>query len=458
LSGTLSSLWVAVIRALMLLALGLAVTSSAEASDGCARRFASDDPDSGYRWLENQQEEVFLPTAKTCETLKKESIKRMRRMIGIRLGAAPEFQQEMLALLSQPLPTRYETPEQYHLIAGAARRIERFAKARLGGPMPKIDWGSLPVLSVNAGATKFKDDYVVYLNHHLLPFAFALFATIDRTVTYREVRQGVQIDYDVKDFRASLRQDPEIAEVFAKLVVNFAKDIEPPKLRLVGGEVFPTMQAQLDATRLFIVGHEFGHVLNRDPDVVVASMAAKGRAGRKAVPAIARDWSKELKADKIGYELAAASDFAVADRFRGEPPYFRVTAMYAPILYLHLADALEDAMFCGGSGQGSAGRMSAAGRQVVLRAARDALNGGAARPPPVAKILGCRLQDHPPAWVRAEMLAEQVKRTRVRHPYDFSGADAGVSWALIRNVGMLRSAAKRNIRRGCAQEPPCSLD
>jgi hypothetical protein len=429
---------------------------SAHATDGCAGPFPSDDRSSGYSWLEAEQEKVFLPSHRTCETLKRESNERLEWGIDLRVGPNPGIADDIRRQLSVPLPTRYELPEAYAILFRTAKRIEETVHKRTSGQFPRVLWGTLPVLSVNAGALKYQKDYVVYLNHQLLIFGLSALAMIDRTIVVTELEGGhARISSGPKVFTETIKRNPAFAETFASLVVAFAKGIDIPKLEVVNPEIIPIWYEQTAASHLFLVGHEYGHVLGKDPDIPGAFAHARWASAHTEVPMITRDWAKELKADVAGYELAKASNFSMYRPDPAKPMFFRTIARYAPVLLLHLYDVLEDAMYCGGSGKGSLAKLSYAERSLIVRAAKAATSFDNVPPTKIQRLLGCRFGDHPPAWVRATILSETAERLLEADLVGDNKSDVDVAISLIENVALLRRVVASQIRKSCAKNPPC---
>ena len=107
-------------------------------------------------------------------------------------------------------------------------------------------------------------------------------------------------------------------------------------------------------------------------------------------------------------------------------------AAYAPALILEMFEPIEDAVLCGGSGIGSRSTLDPASIGAVRQLAAGQLK-STGNQTSVESTLGCRATDHPPAWLRAELLKEHADALYERG----NRTDAAYAKALIRNAQYL---------------------
>ena len=126
-----------------------------------------------------------------------------------------------------------------------------------------------------------------------------------------------------------------------------------------------------------------------------------------------------------------------------EPPLFRALTSYAPILFLELVEALEDAIFCARSGEGSSRSLPIEQQNQLVREIRQqrVAKGRVSKWTSDARLLGCREQDHPPGWLRARLAEDRLPRS-IR-----MGMETEFAKALVRNCALLRVRSAPEIRR-----------
>jgi hypothetical protein len=134
------------------------------------------------------------------------------------------------------------------------------------------------------------------------------------------------------------------------------------------------------------------------------------------------------------------------------PPFlFAAVATYAPVLFFELSDALDDAIFCNGTGRGSARTIPLADRDRLIELVSKALDDGkeASLTDADFAMLGCRVPrrglGHPPAWLRGGIIAKVLDLGPISIPeLDFAKA-------LVANARKLASLSGERIRQKLAE-------
>jgi hypothetical protein len=240
-----------------------------------------------------------------------------------------------------------------------------------------------------------------------------------------------------------------IGDDFAQLIAAFANRSALPDLELASALEAPFVSRQLNSVERFIIAHEFGHVLAGDTARGTRMLNVPAvRGGWRSVAADGRDWVQEFTADLTGMQLGA---LARTEDESGlpvpAPPPSEAIAAYAPILFFAIIDSLEDAVFCEGSGEGSLGALpqDVVTRLIELaRTARDTKSAPRDENDDM-QSLGCRLQDHPPAWLRGALLMPAVDRrffNLQQEPTD----DVVLAQALVANAQALGDLVRARVR------------
>ena len=369
-------------------------------------KYRSDIHGSAYEWLEDKQRAAYGPAAKP-PTL--EELKRVIASLPQREGWEPaETILEAVKIAEITLPTRYEDIGPYFLVDSRAQVVRHaLGRIRQGGDVPEIEWGTLPTGEVNAAAQLVGKENLVILNRGLFAFLYGSFLTVDRTVAVTREKGAVGLDFSESAYDRAVATNSPLSADYSNLVVAFAANLQPPDIVFADDLEAPIVSLQLNSAERFIVAHEFGHILANDTGAGVRILhLLQAEGGWRNVATNARDWIQELRADTRGLELWAAARTDEPGISASPSPLFEALDAYAPVLFLTIADALEDARFCGGSGQGSRRRLPPAVLQRLTKKASAARESGVAIPSddPDVKSLGCRLQSHPPAWLRQELL------------------------------------------------------
>ncbi|MCK9621347.1 MAG: hypothetical protein M0R47_12520 [Methylobacter sp.] len=349
------------------------------------------------------------------------------------------------------LPTRYEEIGAYFLTQNISQSVrDAIRRKTQAEKVPMIVWGTLPTGEVNAAAQKIGAENLVILNRGLFTFLYGTLLTSDRTISITEVEGNVSLNFSESEFHRAVSENSSLTNDFTRILVAFANRSDVPDIVFATNHEAPLVIRQLNSVERFIVAHEFGHVLSGDTQrgLRMLSLPEATGGGWRQVESSALDWSQELKADAIGIELGAlARTRDESGSVSAQVPLFEVISAYAPILFLTIADALEDATFCNGSGQGTRDMLP---KDVVERlvakaqAARES-NEAPSHDDADVKRLGCRLRSHPPAWLRAELIVSSVDKKFNRPPLRPS-EDALLAKALISNTQALSRFVRNRVQ------------
>jgi hypothetical protein len=413
--------------------------------------YLSDVAGSGYEWLEQQQRKAYGDKCKPSTFA--ELLKAADQLPEREGWKSPEELFRSLGFDRVALPTRCEGLGGFLILNRIAEQIRTTAKKE-SGDVQKIVWGTLPFREVNASAQRVGRDYVVALDTALFPFLYSLFLTVDRTIIIEEVGGKIGFRSSPADLALAVQQTPSVVGDFSALIVAFAQGKGLPDIEFAKQHEAPFVIRQLNGTERFIVGHEFGHVLagHTDRGLRFLSLPA-AEGGFFRVPSLGRDWSQELEADEIGQRLgAAARTQDESGLTQNVPLLFEAIAAYAPALFLQIADALDDAIFCGASGEGSVRQISDSDRASLttqISALRDqgkTITVG----DDFAKMLGCRQDGHPPAWLRAEFALRRADKKFIVPPRR-PAPEVSLVRALVANSIMLSQLAAPEIKRQLSQ-------
>ena len=217
---------------------------------------------------------------------------------------ASELRAEYLDVLrTHPPPTEFESPGWHLVVAGLCERIETGAKSlkiEVGGrPL----FATLPSGRMNAFAYRPGRSVLTLFNVGLFGMLNALSKLLSLAFPLEPTVQGkVKFDVGDKHFSAQLLSKPGIRHRFVELFRAYIVDGDmsfAPRY-VLGKERLRLQQIILKSAELFVVGHEYGHVINGD--LTRARSRASALAGRQ-VSELHFGWSREYKADLRGLEL-----------------------------------------------------------------------------------------------------------------------------------------------------------
>lgn len=415
-------------------------------------RYLSDTPGSAYEWLEQQQQRAY-GERKSPPSLN--DLKRVINTLPRRDGWEPAAEiLKAVKLEDVVLPTRYEDIGAYFLTNNISESVRDAIKRKAHtGEIPVIRWGSLPIGEVNAAAQQIGSEHLVILNQGIFTFLYGALLTVNRTISIHDDGRRVAIDFSEESFRRMVSSKSQLTDDYSRELLSFAKRQAIPEIALANNHEAPLLSRQLNSVERFIVAHEFGHVLSGDTRRGSRMLNLPERTGGwRQVDSVALGWAQELRADATGLELGVlARTRDESGDLTAQIPLFETIAAYAPVLFLTIADALEDAIFCHGSGQGSEEMLPQEQIKILIEKATIARDSNKDPPSDDKDLskLGCRLQSHPPAWIRAKLLETNIDQRFIHPPFN-PPEDILLPKALITNARALANIVQARIQREMA--------
>lgn len=424
-----------------------------ESSKAPTYRYASDVPGSAYEWLEREQKHAYGDSRRPTDLAQ---LRALARALPQREGWRPADQiLGAIRLDEVVLPTRYEDIGGYFLMQNLSDSVRRAMTSKSDGALPpRILWGTLPHGEVNAASQTIGNEHLVVLNHGVFSFLYAALLSISRTISLDTIGSQVRLRFSEDTFAERFAGNSSRKVTHALILQSFADQLRPPDFPFASSTEAPIIIRQLNAIERFIVGHEYGHIEAGDTARGSKTLnVSTDSGGWRPVASVGRDWKQELRADARGQELgklARTSDESGSQK--AQVDLFDHIAAYAPLLFLALADGQEDIKFCRASGEGGRQALTPEQAESVVVAARMIRDSAESlQPDEVAReTLGCRMQSHPPAWVRLTLLQQAVDRSILRGPHR-PPVTVELSKALVRNATSAYEQVRPALRRAYEQ-------
>lgn len=205
------------------------------------------------------------------------------------------------------VPSRYEDPLRYRMIRKRAEQIESAAIAHGMDPRDRPLLGTLPTGQVNAVTylVPGSRDHVVLLERELFTFALLLSKVVCCTFPAESSASGRTTFFTgPAAVRRRIEEHPELLARFTEVLLAYALTGRPTFARPYLPERAHQHLALVLRTsmELFVLGHEYGHVLAGHLSQV--SRTTPCRARLHDVDALEYSWKQEYEADAIGCRLA----------------------------------------------------------------------------------------------------------------------------------------------------------
>jgi hypothetical protein len=209
--------------------------------------------------------------------------------------------------------SQYEDPALYQIIELWSEQIRTAARQNIE-PHDLLDtthvvFGTLPTGEVNAWSIRVpsvKDTYLITFESGFFYFANLMSLAIARTLPIEQANDGqaVLITDPVKVLD-NVRQHPELQEAFRQVILAYLVegrfDTLPASYYTTGNPIRDGVATKLyKGMGLFVLGHEYGHILRGD----LAGAGVASVIGGQKVQKIPHEWEQELGADALGIELA----------------------------------------------------------------------------------------------------------------------------------------------------------
>ncbi|MFF9806049.1 hypothetical protein ACF1G5_13105 [Streptomyces coeruleorubidus] len=210
--------------------------------------------------------------------------------------------------LSGALLTSHEDPLGHAIIQGLEQRIQNAASGLLS-PLPEFPIvGTVPTGDVNAitVAVPGSRQCVILIQDQLFNYAL-LFSKI-MAMSFPHINDPgkngfLSFSADPSEVIANIENSPYISQRFRQLILAYLTEGSPGRAPAYILEQPHMSMAQIlyNSMELFVMGHEYGHIIAGHLDGIDRSAAA---LGSKEVQIVARNWKQEHEADALGMRLA----------------------------------------------------------------------------------------------------------------------------------------------------------
>jgi hypothetical protein len=366
----------------------------------------------------------------------------------------PEDAKRMESGISQvKLHTCLEDPRIYFMIQGNINAIEQARKElgfRLSVP-PKF--GSLPTEAVNAYTFYYQatKERVIGFNNEFFRFAFIESQLAVSTIPQSELK------------KVDTLPDATDAEVITQFFINpLWHDNNNAAIRsflhLPTSPLSPSFAAADQAYQdlsmplqvgmiLFTVGHEYGHVINRD----IARIHPPDSSSVVSARTVHWTWPQELAADEIGTRLAAQ---ALEDSVKQYPIYRNqwLYALHGAILFMNCLSIIDDAKFIQ-SHNTLPTKLTEQQKNYLRQFANGKITGEQ-----VEKLAGIKPGEYPPAWLRSERIKYLISQIASNN-----ALPAEVKWngriadAIVTNMNVFWAMSRTDFQKDLNQKPTESL-
>lgn len=434
-------------------ALYLAISQIVSAKEVATEEFIPCAKDPAHQFIETLQRNAYDGDEVALRLLRRNqrtAVERMKAQLrreserpnatgAPQLGGA-QFDKWFLAELAKVrVPTCYEDPTAYLIIKKGVEDIDR-ARRELGYQsdyQPKI--GTAPTESVNAltyydEATK---EHVILINTELLRFSGQIASLTVQTIPLDRLREPQRvISARGRDIVVDFESHPEwgVDAVSAGLILLHVPTPELSELDTRYDEFAVPFGRSID---LFVIGHEYGHVINKDRPFLVSK--AQRSAGDAHADLAVWTWPHELSADKIGvtlFERALERDV----RLKGLPAELAPYALRAPLLFMVCLEIVDDSAFV--KQHGTLPPKRTAHDEAVMRDFAD----GKLSVADASRELGGPLGDYPPPWLREERLQAAISDLGRRLPVTpQSTVNGDLAKALISRMHIYWAMARRSL-------------
>jgi hypothetical protein len=273
--------------------------------------------DVARQYLERLQEAVYAALGKPPPAAEAEA--RRKSMEGFlqratEAGAvSPEALEALRATLDPgpqgagrgAVPTRFEDPVLYGLLVKLADEVESAATA-LSLPLPPRPLlGTLPTGQVNAMTVLVPgtSEHLVIFESQLFLFALLFSKAVVRALPFERDGDGwVRFSAEQAQVRSNIEQDREVLQRFLEVLLAYVVHGAPAAApQYFPPEPYQSFAAILrDSMELFVLGHEYGHIIEGHLGMTTKSAAL---LGDQEVDRVTYSWQQELEADKWGLQL-----------------------------------------------------------------------------------------------------------------------------------------------------------
>lgn len=249
---------------------------------------------------------------------------------------------EKIKRFSQRPASPYGNPGDYHLIELWSDKIRRAVQQHIQ-PQDALDryqilFGTLPSGQVNAMSIRVpdtNDQYLVVFESGLFIFADLMSLAVSSTFPIESREHGFAVlNLEPSAVIANTKEHPQFQTRFQQIILAYIVegrfDTLPPSFYEAGDSIHDAVAANIySAMGLFVLGHEYGHILNGD---LRGKWSDRTFAGDR-IQQLPHEWNQELAADAIGIKL---SYLALAGSRRNLP-----AILMGADFFLHCYDVVE---------------------------------------------------------------------------------------------------------------------
>jgi hypothetical protein len=204
------------------------------------------------------------------------------------------------------MPTKYETPNNYLILLGLLKDIEKSA-IQLSMEIPQLPiMGTLNSGRVNAMAIAVpnSDEYIIVFEFQVFMFALLFCKAIALAIPDLGEKDGMwHFSLNMQDIEKEINNNKNAIQRFSEVLSAYLLFGVPGKAPPYSPKHTVSLLANILYTsmELFIMGHEYGHI-QRNHFTQSSRMSIK--IGQKDVQELRPEWKKEIEADIIGLQLS----------------------------------------------------------------------------------------------------------------------------------------------------------
>lgn len=356
-----------------------------------------------------------------------------------------EVVQSIEASLRADVPTVGEDAIFWALLADFDNRIAAAAERRGWLRADRFRLGTMPSRDIHAETMLLPRSRacVVVINSYLMLFSHNLTKTLLDTVDVEfEDNQLAVTGLEPQEVRQRLVANPQIVVRFDENMFAFLGGRLP--IRYDVSSAYEQLERIRTGMELFVLGHEYGHIIKKHKALGTTSMSLLGGRGPSGDALVmSRSWQQELEADCVGLRLM---NDAVDDLPSSDPNHAAVAsgwrgyAKLGALLFLDAYDALEDTRAILNEGKhGPIILDQSLVRTVVadLSAGNCSIRDAGAVDALKRYAMGFQQTSHPPALLRSWILSQQLQQILDAEPIGEQGG-IQIGKSLLRNLGILK--------------------
>ena len=275
------------------------------------------DTDPVYQYLEYLQGSINNTMKRppfNYEKNTQEGLSQLRAKFNKLHGVDPDREalQELFgAMSSRPLPTRYEDALILITLDSLAKRIAAAAKASTRGLPYAPKYGSIPTKIIQPRVLQVPDskEFLIVFDHDIFTFTSLMANAVIQLADVEKAPAGYKVSLSKQTVDDKLAHSHEAEKRFFDVLWGYVvkKDVASARPYLLEEPYHMLGLALADGANLFIVGHEYAHVILGH--ISEASSFSPGRLGfgPGAITVSEADHAKEreMEADEYGVFLTS---------------------------------------------------------------------------------------------------------------------------------------------------------